>query len=85
MEAEYWIYPWLIAEMRYDGVNSATDHLNGLSRYNTRSIYSPALQILVRPNIKLEAQYTFNYQQPIPGSDTFYRANQLLSGVDFVF
>ena len=21
-EAEYWIYPWLVAIMRYDGVNS---------------------------------------------------------------
>jgi hypothetical protein len=43
------------------------------------------LQILVRPNIKLEAQYTFNYEQPIPGTAEFYRANQFLSGVDFVF
>lgn len=85
LEAEYWVYPWLIAEMRYDGVNSATDRFNGVSRYDTRSIYSPALQVLVRPNIKLEMQYTFNYQQPIPGSDSFYRANQLLSGADFVF
>jgi hypothetical protein len=71
--------------MRYDGVNSPTDRLNGVSRYDTRSMYSPALQALVRPNIKLELQYTFNYQQPVPGSVNFYRANQLLSGVDFVF
>ena len=85
LEAEYWLYPWLIAQMRYDGVNSPTDRLNGVSRYDTRSMYSPALQALVRPNIKLELQYTFNYQQPVPGSVNFYRANQLLSGVDFVF
>jgi hypothetical protein len=85
LEAEYWLYPWLIAEMRYDGVHSATDRLNGVSRYDTRGAYSPALQILVRPNIKLEAQYTFNYEQPVPGTEQFYRANQLLSGVDFVF
>jgi hypothetical protein len=85
LEAEYWLYPWLIAEMRVDGVNSATDRLNGVSRYDTRSTYSPALQIVVRPNIKLESQYSFQYEQPIPGSTKYYRANQLLSGVDFVF
>jgi hypothetical protein len=85
LEAEYWIYPWLIAEMRYDGVNSPTDRLNEASRYDTRGTYSPALQTLVRPNIKLEFQYSFNYEQPIPGTDKFYRANQFLSGVDFAF
>jgi hypothetical protein len=85
LEAEYWLYPWLIAEMRYDGVNSSTDRQNGVSRYDTRSTYSPALQVLVRPNIKLEMQYTFNYEQPVPGTNTFYRANQFLSGADFVF
>jgi len=85
VEAEYWLYPWLIAEMRYDGVDSPTDRLNGASRYDTRSTYSPAVQFLVRPNIKLEAQYTFNYEQPVPGTTRFYRANQLLTGADFVF
>jgi hypothetical protein len=85
LEAEYWVYPWFIAMMRYDGVNSPTDRANGVSRYDTRSVYSPALQFLVRPNIKLEVQYTYNYQQPVPGATTFYRANQLLTGADFVF
>ncbi len=36
-EAEYWIYPWLIGIMRYDLVNSPTDHYNGLSQYASRS------------------------------------------------
>lgn len=85
VEAEYWLYPWLVAQMRYDGVNSPTDRINGFSRYDTRSVYSPALQFLVRPNIKLEAQYTFNYEQPVPGTTRFYRSNQLLTGADFVF
>jgi hypothetical protein len=85
VEAEYWLYPWLIAEMRYDGVDSPTDRLNGASRNDTRNVYSPAVQFLVRPNIKLEAQYTFNYEQPVPGTARFYRANQLLTGADFVF
>jgi hypothetical protein len=85
LEAEYWVYPWLIGLMRYDGVNSPTDRLNGISRHDTRNTYSPGLHILARPNIKLEMQYTYNYEQPVPGTNTFYRANQFLSGVDFVF
>ena len=85
LEAEYWFYPWLIGLMRYDGVNSPTDRLNGISRSDTRNIYSPGLQILVRPNIKLEFQYSHSFEQPVPSTNTFYRANQLLSGIDFVF
>ena len=85
VEAEYWFYPWLIGLMRYDAVNSPTDRLNGISRYDTRNSFSPAVYFLVRPNIKLETQFTFNYEQPVGSSTTFYRANQLLSGVDFLF
>ena len=85
VEGEYWIYPWLIALMRYDNVNSPTDRLNGVSRYDTRSIYTPGLQMLVRPNIKLKAEYIYNFEQPIPNATNFYRANQFLTGVDFVF
>jgi hypothetical protein len=84
-EAEYWFYPWLIGELRYDGVNSPTDRANGVSRYDTRSSYSPALQLVVRPNIKLELQYSLNYEQPVPGTKMFYRSNQFLTGADFVF
>jgi hypothetical protein len=85
LEAEYWFYPWLIATMKYDGVNSPTDQLNGVSRHDTRNIFTPSLHILVRPNIKLEEQFSYNYEQPIPDTAKFYRANQFLSGVDFVF
>lgn len=85
LESEYWFYPWLIATMRYDGVNSPTDQMNGVSRHDTRSSYSPGLFILVRPNIKLEAQYTFSYEQPVPSATTFYRSNLFLTGVDFVY
>lgn len=85
LEAEYWFYPWLIGLMRYDAVNSPTDRINGISRSDTRNIYSPGLQILVRPNIKIETEYSHSYQQPIPGSGNFYRANKLQSGIDFAF
>jgi len=85
LEAEYWFYPWLIATMKYDGVNSPTDRINGISRHDTRNSFTPEVEFMVRPNIKLEEQFTFNYEQPIPDSTKFYRANQFLSGVDFVF
>ena len=85
LEAEYWFYPWLIGLMRYDGVNSPTDRLNGVSRFDTRNLYTPGLDILVRPNIKLEMQYSHSFEQPVSGANTFYRANQFLSGIDFAF
>ena len=85
LEAEFWAYPWLIATMRYDGVNSPTDFQNGVSRHDTRGSYVPGLYFLVRPNIKLEMEYTYNFEQPVPGTTTFYRANTLATGADFVF
>lgn len=85
LEAQYWFYPWLIGLMRYDGVNSPTDHMNGISRNDTRNIFSPGLQILVRPNIKLETEYSHSYEQPVPGSTAFFRANRLQAGIDFAF
>jgi hypothetical protein len=85
LEAEFWAYPWLIATMRYDGVNSPTDFQNGVSRHDTRGSYVPGLYFLVRPNIKLEMEYTYNFEQPVPGTSNFYRANQLVTGADFVF
>ena len=85
LEAECWFYPWLIATVRYDGVNSPTDQANGISRHDTRNTFTPSVSFLVRPNIKLQSEFVYNYEQPIPDSTNFYRANQFLSGVDFVF
>lgn len=84
-EAEYWFYPWLIGLMRYDVVNSPTDFLNGVSRNNTRNRFSPGFQVLVRANIKLAFEYQHRWEQPIPSSTQFFRANGFVSGVDFVF
>jgi len=85
LEAEFWAYPWLVAKMRYDGVNSPNDAQLGISRHDTRSAFVPSVDIIVRPNVKFEAEYTYNFEQPVPGTDSFYRANQLLAGIDFVF
>src|SRR5262249_19948874 len=48
----YWLYPWMIAYVRYDAVNSPTDFRNGVSQHTTRNRYSPGFQVLVRANIK---------------------------------
>ena len=85
LEAEYWFYPWMIATVKYDGVNSPTDRINGVSRHDTRSTFTPSLHFLVRPNIKLEEQFIYNFEQPVADTGKFYRANQFLSGVDFLF
>ena len=84
-EAEYWVYPWLITLMRYDFVNSPTDFLNGASRRNTRNRFSPGVQLLVRANIKVAFEYQRRWQQPVPDSTTFFRANGFVSGIDFLF
>jgi len=84
-EAEYWVYPWLIGLMRYDVVNSPTDFAAGLSRYDTRNRFSPGVQILVRANIKIAFEYQRRFQQPIPDSPQFFRANGFVVGTDFLF
>src|ERR1019366_1848503 len=72
-QANYWVYPWMIALMRYDFVNSSPDFLSGLSRHQTRNRMSPGVQILVRANIKLAFEYQRQWEMPIPGSTQFFR------------
>jgi hypothetical protein len=84
-EAEYWIYPWLIAIMRYDGVNSPIDFQNGLSRFTTRNRISPGLQVLIRANIKTVFEYQRHWEQSTGTDDTYYRPNSFVAGIDYVF
>ncbi len=84
-EAEYWVYPWFIALMRYDFVNSPTDFLNDASRNDTRNRFSPGVQLLVRANIKVDFEYQHRWQQPTPNSSQFFRPNGAVAGIDFVF
>ena len=84
-QAQYWIYPWMIAIMRYDFVNSPLDMSNGVSRYDTRNRFSPGLQVLVRANVKLAFEYQRRWQQPIPDSSLFFRPNGFVGGIDYVF
>lgn len=88
--ANYWIFPWLIATMRYDFVNSPSDYFNGVSRYQTRNDFRPGFQILVRANIKILGEYTRAWQPASYGVDSsgiplYYRPNTFVTGIDYAF
>jgi hypothetical protein len=86
--SNFWIYPWMIAYMRYDFVNSPTDFANAVSEHRTRNRYSPGFQILVRANIKIIGEYDRLWGAPYTsaaGTTLFYRPNTFITGVDYVF
>lgn len=85
VQAQYWIYPWLMPLLRYDVVNSPTDRQNGASRRDTRNRVSPGFQILVRANVKVAFEYQRRWEQPAPSPVNFFRANGFVTGIDFVF
>lgn len=84
-EAEYWAYPWLIPIARWDYVNAPFDLANGVSRNSSRNRFSPGIQALVRPNIKMLFEYQRNFEAPALGTSSFYRQNGATLGVDFLF
>jgi hypothetical protein len=64
--------------MRYDGVNSTSDRINGLitnpsftrAPFNapfasTRNRFTPAVQFLIHPNIKASIEYQFRPSQSV--------------------
>jgi len=88
--SNFWIYPWMIAYMRYDFVNSPTDFANGLSQYRTRNRYSPGFQVLVRANIKVIGEYQYTYGRPYtdptnPLNTLYFHPNSFVGGIDYVF
>jgi hypothetical protein len=73
MQADYLAYPWLMAIMRWDAVNSWEDRVNGLD-FNTstpfalpfrgtRNRFTPGVQFLIHANIKASFEYQFRPQQ----------------------
>jgi hypothetical protein len=84
-QAQYWFYPWLIGIMRYDVVNSPTDYLNGASRHFSRNRLGPGIQLLVRANVKVAFEYQRKWEQLIPDSAEFFRANMFATGIDYSF
>ncbi len=87
VQANYWIYPWLMPLLRYDVVNSPTDSQGGFSRHDTRNRVSPGIQFLARANIKVAFEYQYRWETPVPGTAPaqFFRGNGFLTGVDFAF
>jgi hypothetical protein len=80
----FWVYPWMIAYMRYDFVNSPADVANGASQYQTRNRFSPGFQVLVRANIKVIGEYQYHWGvSNLTGG--YYRPNSFVSGIDYVF
>jgi hypothetical protein len=63
----------VMAIMRWDGVNSTADRINGLALspdspffaplHSMRERFTPGLQILIHPNIKFAFEYQFRPQQ----------------------
>ncbi|HMD96714.1 MAG TPA: hypothetical protein VKM93_05195 [Terriglobia bacterium] len=87
--SNFWIYPWMIAYMRYDFVNSPTDLANGISQDQTRNRFSPGFQLLVRANIKVIGEYQYHwgvpYTDPTTTSTLFFRPSSFVSGIDYSF
>ena len=89
----YWIFPWFIATMRYDFVNSPSDYWNGVAsnsgpQYRTRNDIRPGYQILLRANIKIVGEYTRHYgarYTDASGNVLYYNPNTFVTGIDYVF
>jgi len=72
-QADYMIHPWVMAIMRWDGVNSTADRINGLALspgspffaplHSMRERFTPGMQILIHPNIKFAFEYQIRPQQ----------------------
>jgi hypothetical protein len=85
VQAEYWLFPWIIPIMRYDVVNAPFDFAAGLYEGNSRNRFSPGVQLLVRANIKVNFEYEHRWGVPVPGTATFYHPNGAMLGMDFAF
>lgn len=80
-DVEWLAYPWLMVLMRYDGVHSSADRINGLIRNpdgsgftgapfnaafrSTRNRFTPGVQFLIHANIKASFEYQFRPAQSV--------------------
>jgi hypothetical protein len=85
LEADYLVYPWMMAIMRWDRVNSTADLLNGigadqnnppptpyLSPFSSvRNRFTPGIQFLIHANIKTSFEYQVRPKQIVyaPGTN----------------
>jgi hypothetical protein len=95
LEADYLARPWMMAILRWDNVNSASDRLNGEDAggffspfHSTRQRITPGVQFLIHANIKAAFEYQIRPQQAFTNSDgetSALRTNSAVAGLDFVF
>lgn len=74
-QADYLLQPWVMLIMRWDGVNSGADRINGFELAggtpffaplrSTRTRFTPGVQFLIHPNIKASFEYQFRPQQSV--------------------
>jgi hypothetical protein len=90
LEADYLLYPWMMAIMRWDRVNSWADQFNGVgadqnnpppgaffSPYSSvRNRFTPGIQFLIHANIKTSFEYQIRPQQIVYAPNT----NVVLTG-----
>jgi hypothetical protein len=75
VQADYLALPWIMLIMRWDGVNSSADRINGFTLASgtpyfaplrsTRTRFTPGVQFLIHPNIKAAIEYQFRPQQSV--------------------
>jgi hypothetical protein len=75
VQADYLALPWVMMIMRWDGVNSSADRINGFALASgtpyfaplssTRNRFTPGVQFLIHPNIKAAFEYQFRPQQTV--------------------
>jgi hypothetical protein len=104
VQADYLLKPWLMAIMRWDQVNSTADRINGLlfatntpyfAPYNSsRDRWTPGVQFLIHPNIKLSFEYQIRPRQfvtlaSLPNGNSIaaspFRVNTAVVALEFVY
>jgi len=96
VEADYMATPWMMAILRWDGVNSASDRVNGIGLdggpsffHSTRHRITPGVQFLIHANIKASFEYQYRPEQVVylpSGSTTGpFRTNSAVAGLEWVY
>jgi hypothetical protein len=73
VQSDYLLLPWVMVIMRWDGVSSTADRINGFildtstpffaPLRSNRNRYTPGVQFLIHPNIKASFEYQFRPEQ----------------------
>jgi hypothetical protein len=73
VQADFLALPWVMLIMRWDGVNSSADRINGFTfaggtpyfapLRSSRNRFTPGVQLLIHPNIKASFEYQFRPEQ----------------------